>query len=320
MDNDLTRRGFLRRAAGVAGAAAVPWGDILGSAPTTAGGGEPLIPQRTLGKTGVKVSILGLGGQGLLCDSTDKEAVEKFLQKALDSGINYFDTAPNYGKDQRSEKNLGLLMGTPRRKEAFLATKVESRDYDGALKQVETSLKNLRTDRLDLIQVHHVYDKDEVKDFAAKTGVLTGLQKLRDQKVVRFIGVTGHPNYPQVKQALEAYEWDTFMCFVNPAKFCDPVFKDQIPLAQKQKAGIIAMKVLGGEPGELVGTKKGQADAASLLRFALSQPVSTVIVGMASLGQLAANVETARAFRPLGAEQSDELRRKINSAESQWKK
>ncbi len=320
MSAGCTRREFLKTTtAALAGSAVFSLTEAVSlSAGAPAAAGSELIPQRVLGRTGVKVSILGLGGDGLISDSTDKDAVARFLNEAMDLGVNYFDTAYVYGKDGLCESNLGLLMGTPRRKGAFVATKTGSRTYDGAMRQVETSLKRLRIDALDLIQVHHVKPGDDVKKFAAADGVLAALRKLRDQKVVRFIGLTGHPNHREVKEALEAYDWDTFMCFVNPAKFSAPALDEQLPLALKKNMGIIAMKTFGGRPGRIVGTEKGQADAASLLRFAWTQPIATAIPGVSTLQQLAENIRAARSFTPMSPAEMTALRTRIDSSPTPW--
>jgi hypothetical protein len=281
---------------------------------------SPRLPQRLLGKTGVTVSILGLGADGIVTDATNPEEVARFLQEALDAGITFFDTAYVYGKDGQSEKNLGLLMGTKRRREVFLATKTGSRTYDGALRQVQESLKRLRTDYLDLIQVHHLTAKDDVPALGRKDGVLAALRRLREQKIVRFVGLTGHPQEPQVKEALACYEWDTFMGFVNPARFSEPALREQIPLARQKGMGVIAMKTFGGRPGPLVGNAAGQADAAALLRFAWSQPIAVAIPGVTSRQQLLQNVEAARRFQPLTAEETRALSARINSGPKAWKR
>jgi len=330
MEKHLTRREFLGQTAALAaGAAAV---SIIGcrrlGAPDSDardgadGRGEQTdgaaLPRRPLGQTGERVTLLGLGGAGFLSESTDEEAVGAILEAAWDAGIRYFDTAHNYGNG-RSETNLGLLMGTPRRREAFLATKCEARDRDGALRQVETSLRRLRVDRIDLIQVHHVCPRDTVADFGRPDGVLPALRRLRDEKVVRFIGVTGHPNYPQVLQALERYEWDTFMGFVNPADFCDPFFRQQLPVARKKGMGIIAMKTLGGERGKLVGSAPGRAGPAALLRYAASQPISTAIPAVASVEQVRQNAAALRGFRAMSGREQEALKAQINAPDPGWR-
>ncbi|MBT3199807.1 MAG: aldo/keto reductase [Phycisphaerales bacterium] len=320
MDDSTTRRGFLKTASTLAAGtlAGGVGGEILAADGAKATVGK--MPQRVLGKTGVKVSILGAGADGILSDSTNKDAVLKFLTNAIDGGINFFDTAYIYGKDGRCDKNLGLIMGTPRRKGLFLATKTGGRMYDTAMRQIETSLKRLRVSQLDLIQVHHVSAKDDVKAFGKKTGVLTALRKLQDQKVVRFIGITGHSDAPQVKQALEMYEWDTLMCYVNPARFSWPALTEQLPAARKNKCGVIAMKTFGGRPGRLVGRGRGRADAATLLRFSMSQPTSVTLIGMSSQKQLAENLQTAYNFKPMNRQEAQSLYKQINSGAKPWKR
>jgi len=309
MDDSTTRRGFLKTASTVAAGTLATGigGKILSAGESKSAPGK--LPQRPLGKTGVKVSILGAGGDGILSDSTDKDAVLKFLTHAVDGGVNFFDTAYLYGKNGRCDRNLGLIMGTPRRKGLFLATKTGGRMYETAMRQVEISLRRLRVNQLDLIQVHHVSAKDDVRRFGRKTGVLTALRKLQDQKVVRFIGITGHSDAPQVKQALEMYEWDTFMCYVNPAKFTQPALKEQLPAAHKKRCGIIAMKVFGGRPGRLVGRQKGRTGAAPLLRFALGQPIAVALAGMRSQRHLVENLQIARNFKPLSGQETRALYR-----------
>ena len=314
MAKNVPRRDFLKSTTVVAaGAAGLCARALLAGEAATAPSAVPGLPQRVLGKTGLNVSILGFGGAaGPVETSTDKELVAKLLNTAADSGINFFDTAANYGKDGLGEKNFGLIMCTPRRKDVVLATKCEERSYDGAMKQVETSLKRMKTDYIDLMQVHHVWTSDDVKTFGAKNGVLTALYELRDQKVLRFIGMTGHPNYPQVKEALEMYDWDTFMGFVNPANASQPFFDVQLPIARKKKMGVIAMKVLGGEGAPLVGTGPGKADAARLLRFAWDSPIHTAVLGTGSLEQLGRNLPTARDYQPLTEEQRKTLMETVN--------
>ena len=306
MSGRITRRDFLKAgvslAAGAAAASAAARFAMAVAATQTAPDTRPAaLPQRPLGKTGLEVSILGLGGEGVLSDSADADQAERFLNEAVDSGINFFDTAYSYGQDGRCDRNLGLLMGGPRRKKVFLAAKVEDRTYDGAMRQAEESLKRLRTDRVDLMQVHYVNPRDDVKGLGRPGGVLAALRKLREQGVARFLGMTGHPDFPQVAEAMEAYadEWDTFMCYVNPTRFCKPVRETQLPIARRRNIGVIGMKVFGGKPGGLIGTGAGKAPAETLLRYAWDQPIALTLAGMSSREELRRNVESARRYKPL---------------------
>jgi aryl-alcohol dehydrogenase-like predicted oxidoreductase len=275
---------------------------------------SPQLPQRTLGRTGVKVSILGLGGVGFLTDWNDKDAIAQLINDVIDSGINYFDTAHAYG-DGKSEESLGLVMGTARRKEVFLATKTGNRTYDGALKEVEESLKRLRTDYLDSIQVHGfgTNEQDDVAAIGRQDGVLPALFKLRDEKVVRFVSITGHPNSPKLKEAVSIYDFDTLLCFVNPKSECRWVDNELIPLAQQKQMGIIAMKAFGGgNPAGLVGNEVGKAPASLLLRYALSAPIAVAVPAMASRKELEQNLEVARSFTPMPDAEREVLIARIN--------
>jgi aryl-alcohol dehydrogenase-like predicted oxidoreductase len=327
MSHELNRRDFLRAAtaaAGVLTAATVGrslWAHIPATQPAT---DRSPMPQRILGKTGVPVPILGLGGAGMMSQSEDAEKIGELLQTAIAGGVTYFDTAYNYGRNGQCDKNLSLVMSTPQRRKLFLAAKVEERGYDGAMRQAEESLRRLKTDYVDLIQVHGVRDRDDVAAFGKPDGVLTALRKLQDQKVTRFIGMTGHPQYSQVAEALRMYAWDTFMGFMNPAAFCEPVWKTQLPLARERNIGFIAMKSLGGnttrKPGavaHLTGNDKGQATASRLLRYAWSQPVDLSIPGVTSIEQMRENIATAHAFKPMNASEQKRLEKQIR--EKKWR-
>ncbi len=149
------------------------------------------LPRRKLGKTGVEVSALALGGViGMQLPPTKDHDPSALAEAVLDLGITYFDTAPAYNNGQ-SETNYGPVLAR-RRKEVFLATKTGDRSCDGTLRSVEQSLKRLRTDHVDLLQVHGVGPNDQPEKWDKPDGVLTALRKLREQKVIRFFGVTGH--------------------------------------------------------------------------------------------------------------------------------
>jgi aryl-alcohol dehydrogenase-like predicted oxidoreductase len=323
MEDRITRRQFLRSASLAAGA--VVGSSILGTIASSALAGKPQnelpkLPRRPLGKTGLEVSIIGLGGDGVISDTTNDDTAIEFITAAMDAGINFVDTAYLYGKDGRCDRNLGLVLGTKRRKDVIVATKTGARQYDSAMRQIETSMKRLRVDRLDLVQVHHVSEKDDLKQIGSARGVLAAVNKLRDQKVVRFVGLTGHPDSPKVLQAIQMYDWDSVMCFVNPARFSRPALEGQIPEAVKKEMGVIGMKAMGGRPGKLVGNGEGKAGAQTLLRYALSQKVSTVLLGMASMAQLQQNITIARNFKPLTPEETAELTRVINAPAQGWKR
>jgi aryl-alcohol dehydrogenase-like predicted oxidoreductase len=309
----IKRREFMTVSASTLAAGALastPLADKIGGEKT-----KGKLPQRTLGRTQVKVSILGLGGIGFLVDWEDRDQIGALINEAIDSGVNYFDTAPTYGEDSKSEHSLGLVMGTPRREEVFLATKTTSRSYDGALLGVEKSLKRLRTDFLDLIQVHGFgSEEDDVLSMGRKDGVLAALQRLREEKVVRFVGITGHPNNPKLKEAIALYDFDTLLCFINPSAGSLWVEGELLPIAQKKQLGIVAMKTFGGrKPAALVGDETGKAPAPLLLRYALSRPVSLAVPAVANREEFRQNLKLAKSFEPLSDEERQALIARISA-------
>ena len=298
----LSRREFLEKsglAAGVAAAIhALPPGSAVEAAAT--------VPRRTLGRTGVKVSILafGCGSRFLVYPADQASAV---LEKALDSGINYFDTAFSYG-DGESERRVGRVMAR-RRKEVFLATKIptRSRTRDAALREVEGSLKRLQTDHLDLLHLHSLDGEQDLAAIEAKDGAIKALYELRDQKVTRFIGMTSHTDGAVMAKAIEHNDLDCVQMAMNPAR--GGRFEElALPAANKKNLGVILMKVTAQD--KLLAD--GGPDVASLLRYAWSLPISTAVCGMPKLEFLDANISTARAFAsPLAPGEMERLRKQL---------
>ncbi len=201
-----------------------------------------------------------------------------------------------------------------RRKEVFLATKTGDRTYDGAMKSVEESLKRLRTDHVDLLQVHGTKKDEDLAAWGKPGGVLTALRKLRDQKVTRFIGVTGHEDADVMRRAIEMYEFDTILTTMNPTERRRGFRENVLPVAVEKGMGILAMKVMGGGVGSLAtgnpiknsGTwyydeTPRQAEARMLIRYVLGLPISAANVGVASVDQLTANIAAVRDLPPLTA-------------------
>ena len=271
----------------------------------------PELPRRRLGKTGVEVSALALGGViGMQRPPSADHDPAALAEAALDLGITYFDTAPAYNNGQ-SETNYGQVLAR-RRVEVFLATKTGDRTHDGTLRSIEASLKRLRTDRVDLIQIHGVSAKEDLDAWEKPTGVQTALRKLRDQKVTRFIGLTGHESASRLRQAIERYEFDTILTTLNPVSRRRAYREDLLPVANRRQMGVIAMKVMGGGNGCLATgnpLKKllqpyhdetaHQVNAESLIRYTLSLPISVAVIGVASMEQLKANVGTVREATPM---------------------
>ncbi len=281
------------------------------------------IPKRPLGRTGVEVTVLALGGVvGMLRKPSADFNPAELANAALDMGITYFDTAPGYGNGQ-SETNYGEVLAR-RRKEVFLASKTGQRSYDGAMREVEASLKRLRTDRLDLLQIHGVRAGEDVSGWGKPDGVVTALQKLRDQKVTRFIGVTGHESADIMRRVIETYDFDTILTTFNPTAKRRPYEELVLPVARKKRMGILAMKVMGGGVGSLAlgnpikndgasnhDEAPRQAKATALIRYVLGLPITCAVVGMGSITQLRTNVQAARDVAPFDDHQRETLRKEM---------
>jgi aryl-alcohol dehydrogenase-like predicted oxidoreductase len=315
----MNRREFLKSVAAVcavAGQSPAPTAEAA-SKPDTSIGAK--LPQRLLGKTGVQVSALALGGViGMQLPPSAGHDPVAIAETALNLGVTYFDTAPSYN-DGQSETNYGHVL-TRRRKEVFQTTKTGDRTYDGTMRSIEQSLKRLQTDHVDLVQIHGVSPKEDLDAWEKPNGVLTALRKLRDQKVTRFIGLTGHDSATRLREAIERYEFDTLLTTLNPVSRRQPFREDLLPVANRKQMGIIAMKVMGGGYGCLVtgnplqkvlrpyhDETAHQANALSLIRYTLSLPVSVAVIGVASVEQLKANVRVVREAVPMTLAERREL-------------
>lgn len=270
----------------------------------------PALPTRELGRTGIKVPILGFGSGSRFLMYKDEDKAIEALNRAIDLGIHYIDTAHSYG-DGKSEERVGRVMAT-RRKEVTLATKLSARTADQARRQIELSLKRLRTDRLDVLHIHALKDLKDLDAVEARGGVLEALLEAREQKVTRAIGITCHGDAVALQTALERHDFDCTQMALNAGlasmteamKLAAPSGNSferlALPVAVRKKMGVIAMKVFGQE--HLVGA----ASAEKLLAYALSLPVSLASVGMPQLDFIERNAALARAFVPMS--QSDRTR------------
>lgn len=315
MPDRFSRREFLEKSA-LAGLAAAALSSEAAAKP---------MPTRVLGKTGARVSILALGcGSRLLMYRTEEEAVAA-LNLALDSGISCLDTAYGYGQG-RSESWVGQVAKT-RRKEFFLATKIEPRDGDTARRILEGSLKRLQTDQIDLIHVHEMLGPDDLAKIEAKDGVLNALYKMRDEKLTRFVGITSHYDPAVLKTAIERHDFDCVLMALNAAQqgmtrgehgmVLNPAIKTSfeqraLPAARRKNLGILAMKIMGQEA--LLGTDPGKSDAAKLLQYSLSLPVAAAVVGMPTHDMIRQNAEWARNFQPMTNEEMRNFSRPIAEA------
>ena len=295
----LSRRDFLGKSGLALGAVAA-----LPALPAAAAGSK--LPHRVLGRTGVSVPILafGCGSRFLMYES--EEAGLAALNRAIDMGITYLDTAIDYG-DGKSETRVGMVMKT-RRKEVFLATKIpeRARTRDAALREVEASLKRLQTDHVDLLHVHGLGGEADLAKIEAPDGVLKALYELRSQKTARFIGMTSHTDGAVMARAIERNDLDCVQMAMNPAR-ANRFEELALPAARAKNLGVILMKVTGQE--HLLGA--GKAEAAPLLRYAWSLPVTTVVCGMPKPEFVAANVASARGFTSMPPAEMDRLRERL---------
>jgi len=279
------------------------------------------MPTRSFGKTGYKVGILSLGGQATLEIKGREEESEKIINRAIDLGINYIDTAASYGQGV-SQLNIGRVMKT-RRGEVWLSTKTHDRTYDGSMRLLEESLKNLQTDHLDLWQLHNVQRQDQVDQIFAADGAIKALEKAKSEGIVRYLGITGHFEPLVLEEAIRRYPFDSILLAVNAADVHYLSFKNYLlPEAQKKGIAIVGMKVTTRSrilstwtppsPEEqtdarLRTTKAGTITIREALSYNMSLPVSTTIIGVDSLAQIEENVRIASGFTPLSQAQMEEI-------------
>ncbi|HEY4303656.1 MAG TPA: aldo/keto reductase [Gemmatimonadaceae bacterium] len=267
------------------------------------------IPRRALGTTGEYVSAIGLGGYHLGLVGTEREATE-IVHAAIDAGVTFMDNAWDY-HDGKSEERLGkALVG--RRDEVFLMTKVctHGRDAKVGMRMLEQSLRRLKTDYLDLWQVHEVaYYNDPERHFM-KGGVIEALDKAKQEGKVRFVGFTGHKD-PALHLRMLSYDYpfDTVQMPLNVFDASFRSFEQQV-LPELLRRGIapIGMKSLGGE-GTMV--KKKMVTAQEALSYAMSLPVAVTVSGMDSMRVLRQNLGVARGFKPLGTRAMATLRARV---------
>jgi uncharacterized protein len=299
----VSRRRFLEAAA--AGAVVAP---TMGAAQTAR------IPTRAFGKTGLTVSILGFGsGSRFLMYQDDDKALEA-LSRAIDLGITYIDTAHAYGNG-KSEERVGRLM-SQRRNEVVLATKLPGRKADEAKRQLELSLKRLRTDHLDVLHIHALRDEADLAAIEASDGVLKTLYEARDQKIARAIGITCHAAPAVLKSALDRHDFDCTQMALNAAlarmaegpggmkatRVPTASFEElALPVAVRKRMGVIAMKVFGQDQ------ITAAAPVEKLLLYSLSLPVSLASCGMPKLEFIERNVAIARGFQPMPDAQRQRL-------------
>lgn len=270
---------------------------------------DAAIPRRPLGRSGELVSIMGLGGHHLGLVPTQREAI-RIVHEAIDAGIDFLDNAWEYNEG-RSEEWMGKAIAD-RRDRVFLMTKVctHGRDRKVAMRQLHQSLKRLRTDRLDLWQVHEcVYPNDPQRHFAAG-GVMEALVEAREKGLVRYVGFTGHKD-PSIHLEMLAcgFDFDAAQMPLNPFDATFRSFeRDVVPVCHASGIAVLGMKALGGE-GDAV--RRRVLTAQEAYRYAMSVGSTTTIAGVDSLARLRQNLRIARGFEPMPTAEREALRARV---------
>ncbi len=325
----ITRRRFVRETAVVAGAGvAAGFGLTLPGGVVHAAG----LPTRAFGKTGVEVSTIGVGGGGRFFEPVPSdEAAAELVRQAIAKGMTFIETAANYGPPEDpncSERRIGLAMKTHRSR-VFLETKIDARDYDGAMREMERSVKLLQTDHVDLM-LHHNMGRGDLERILAPNGADAAVRKMVDQKVVRYRGFSCH-DPALTLTAIHALAPDAIQSPINATRV--PDFEAQVlPLTRQRGIAVIAMKTcghgffkrdaLGGKydsrfqsdrnpelhrfapPEEAFARAYPSAD--EFTRYALSLPIATAVVGLDSMATLEALIGVA-ARAPLRAAEAQAI-------------
>ncbi|HEY3384094.1 MAG TPA: aldo/keto reductase [Vicinamibacterales bacterium] len=333
----VTRRTFVETTAAAAGTSLVV--SIVGKLgiPALAAGA---VPTRPFGKTGVQVSVAGLGGGARFYEPvpTD-EAGAELVRQAIDRGISFIETSANYGPDDDgncSERRIGMAMKTHRAK-AFLETKTDERSYDGAMREMERSLKLLSTDHVDLMLHHNLSSATQLDQLAGPDGAERAIRKLVDQKVIRFRGFSCH-DPTLTLQAIARLDPDAIQAPINATRV--PDFEAEVlPLTRARGIAVVVMKAvghgffmkdaIGGAFDSRSKTDKRPelhrfappAEAfnrpvpapGDYLRYAMSLPVTTVLAGMDSIATLDGLVATASAFTPFAPAEAARVRERAQA-------
>lgn len=264
-----------------------------------------LLPTRVLGKTGFSATLLGLGGEHAFSLSNNDAVAEEIVHTALEVGVNYFDTAEQY---YPSEKYLGKAL-EGHRDRVYISSKIDSRDPEQAKPLIERSLALLRTTCLDNLSIHRVRNAEDVERLTKKGGLVDLLLKLKEEKVVRNIGITGHYDATAMLEIMKRTPFDTVLLPVNAADDHFQSFRSVRQEAKRQNMGVIAMKVSGR--GRLF-KECGFTEMDPLLTYALSQDdVHIAIVGIENVSQLRDNVRIVKNFKPMPLSEQRRLQERV---------
>lgn len=299
----MERRDFIIRSA-IAGGGLMTLGlKASGSFKST---GEGTMPIMTLGRTGEKVSVIGIGGGHWPADPRTDEDAKKLFDRALEAGINYFDVAPRYG-DQVSERRLGAAMEGNRDK-VFLVSKTHDPTYVGTWQHLERSLDNLKTDYIDLLHLHSIGDKGYFPDLDeafSKKGAMEALREAKKKGKIKYIGATAH-NWPsRMHYIIDSGEIDVLMVAVNYIVQHTYDFEHKIwARAKQENIGLVAMKVFGGPLGGVGKYRVPQEDYKNALRYSLSlEGIASACLGVTNAEELEPALKVVEDFTPLTEEE-----------------
>jgi predicted aldo/keto reductase-like oxidoreductase len=316
----MKRRAFLKTVGGAAGVAAFAGPNVFASDDVPPRSNP--IPRRELGRTGLKVSIVGF--PGLALTKIDQARCNTALKQAFDRGVNYYDVAPNYGKGD-AEIKMGIGLQGIDRSQYVLSCKTHKRDQAEAQMELDRSLQRLKTDHFDLYQLHHLVTLAEVKEAFGPGGVMDVVLKAKDQGKVKHIGFSAHTT----KGALEAmknFKFDTVMFPINFVEFYTRGFgKEVMALANEQGAGLISIKPISWGTWPKEGSRNRdwwyrsveeprQVELA--MRFALSQPGVATALPTSFVELFDKAVDAARVFRPLDTAAISELQKMAQNRDS----
>jgi len=270
------------------------------------------LPRRKLGKTGLEVTVLGLGG-GRVGSLDSGEQAADVIHRCLDLGINYFDTAAA-GAYGLSQMRYGLALKDHRDKIIY-GTKTRHRTFEHSQLDLNQSLSLLKTDHIDLYQIHNVMSDEDIKQIFAPRGLMEMIEKAKKEGKIRFVGCTGHTDPGVMNRILERYNFDTVLVplsVTDGAAATEKSFeKTTLPLARKQGIGVIAMKTLG--VGAILRDNVASLDEA--MSYVLSLPISVAIMGCDAVDQVNADIRAAANYKPLGSSAMEDLRRRASRFE-----
>lgn len=274
----------------------------------------PVSPERMplgpLGRTGIQVSKIGLGAASLGRDEVSDKEAANIIAMALDEGINYVDTAPNYNKGQSERRCGSALKG--KRDKVFLVTKTEEESYEGTMRLLEESLKHLQTDHVDLVHLHNFGLEKRWKDhdFAfSDKGAMGALREAKKKGMVRFVGVSGHLHPSRFQYAIDSDEIDVMMMAVNFVNQHTYDFEHKIwTQAAEKNMGLASMKVFGGRDQKSGGHRLPAEDYENALRYTLTlKGLSTAVIGIGSTAHLTRLLKTFHGAEPLSKEEFEAL-------------